>query len=174
MSLGPEEYDESYSERPMGSYEQPMSAVPNERTTLPGIFLIIVGVVNILAGGLGGFVGYGISQIPEEDFRKQLERDQPDNLKKIQGAGISVKELQNYYLYGFGIGGCVNCVVGFIVILGGIMLWTRRGYTLAVIGAILAAIPIVSVSACPCIFGMGIGIWALIVLFNADVKAAFH
>jgi hypothetical protein len=166
MSLGPEEYE--------GGYEQPMSAVPRERTTLPGIFLIIVGVVNILGGGVGCFFGYATSQVPTEELQRQMEKQQPGNLKQMEQMGWTMKDIQNIYLYGGLGGGLVNVVVGLIIVLGGIMLWTRRAYALAVIGAILAALPVVSCSACPCIFGMGIGIWALIVLFNSDVKAAFH
>jgi hypothetical protein len=68
----------------------------------------------------------------------------------------------------------VVIVAALLIILGGIMMCVRKAYFLAVLGSILAALPVVSLSACPCIYGMGIGIWALVVLFSADGKAAFR
>ena len=155
-------------------YDQFESAPPTTRTTLPGIFLIVVGSLNLLAGGILSLVGYGASQMPTEQLRAELERQQPANLKAMEEAGWSVKNIQNLYLYGGLGGGCVNCAVGPFIILGGILMCTRRGYSLAVLAAILASLPVVSLSSCPCIFGLGIGIWALVVLFSAQGKAAFR
>jgi hypothetical protein len=60
-----------------------------------------------------------------------------------------------------------------ITIFGGIQMCRGRSYGLSVTASILAAIPCLSPSAC-CLLGMGIGIWALVVLFNPDVKASFR
>jgi hypothetical protein len=166
MSLEPE--------GPQPDYEQFESPPAVVRTTLPGIFLIIVGVVNLLLGGFCCFIGYGASQIPTEQLRRELERQQPGQLKVLEDAGWTVQDIQNLYLYGFGIGGLVAILVALLIILGGIMMCVRKAYALAVIGSILAAFPVLSLSACPCIYGMGIGIWALVVLFSADGKAAFR
>jgi hypothetical protein len=45
-----------------------------------------------------------------------------------------------------------------------------RRFPIAVTGAILAMLPVGSLCCC---FGLPLGIWALVVLFNADVRAAF-
>ena len=45
-----------------------------------------------------------------------------------------------------------------------------RRFPIAVAGAILAMLPVGSLCCC---FGLPLGIWALVVLFNADVRAAF-
>ena len=58
-----------------------------------------------------------------------------------------------------------------IMIVGGIKMLNARGYSLAMLAAILAIVPVTSVC---CIPGIPIGIWALIVLLNRDVKAAFQ
>jgi hypothetical protein len=171
MSLEPEEH-QPIDQEP--NYEQLESAPPASRTTLPGIFLIVVGAVNLLLGGICCFIGYGASQVPTEQLRRELERQQPGNLKAMEEAGWTVQDIQNLYLYGFGIGGCVVIIVGLFIILGGIMMCVRKAYFLAVVASILAAFPVISLSACPCIFGLGIGIWALVVLFSADGKAAFQ
>lgn len=58
-----------------------------------------------------------------------------------------------------------------IVLVGAFCLQTCRGYAMAIIGCVLASIPLCS----PClIFGMPFGIWGLIVLNQDDVKRAFR
>jgi hypothetical protein len=68
-------------------------------------------------------------------------------------------------------------VVAIIGVLGSIfvvyaMLEMRklRRFPIAVTGTILAMAPFVSLCCC---FGLPLGIWALVVLFNPDVRAAF-
>lgn len=58
-------------------------------------------------------------------------------------------------------------------IAGGIRMMSLKSYALGVCGAIAAAIPCMSATAC-CGLGEGIGIWALVVLLNPDVKSAFR
>ncbi len=48
-----------------------------------------------------------------------------------------------------------------------------KSYALALCGAISAAIPCISATAC-CGLGEGIGIWALVVLLSPDVKSVFR
>jgi hypothetical protein len=165
MSVGPDEPQEGF---------EPLSTPSTERTTIPGIFLIVVGVLNIVLAGIGGFVGFSASKMPTEELRAQMQKQQPKNLEEMEKAGWKMQDIQNMYLYGGGGGGCLAAVLAIPIILGGIVMCMRKAYGLAVTGAILSAIPCLSPSACPCLFGMAIGIWALIVLLNADVKAAFH
>ena len=58
-------------------------------------------------------------------------------------------------------------------LLGGMRMLALRSYGLCIAGAVSAAIPCVSCSGC-CGFGEIVGIWALVVLLNADIKAAFQ
>jgi hypothetical protein len=165
MSMGPEEYGDEL--------DQAAGKPPGERTTLPGIFLVIVGILNIIAGAIVGLLGVAAANVPTEELRKQMELQNPGQVKQMEQQGITVEQIQHWYELG-GYAGLANVIAGLFIILGGIMLWTRKAYALAVIGALLAPIPVLSLSACPCIFGMGIGIWALAVLFSADGKAAFR
>jgi hypothetical protein len=48
-----------------------------------------------------------------------------------------------------------------------------RSYILCVIASLISAIPCVSLSGCCCI-GQGVGIWALVTLFNSDVRSSFR
>ncbi|MGH9882007.1 MAG: hypothetical protein ACRD6N_11280, partial [Pyrinomonadaceae bacterium] len=58
-----------------------------------------------------------------------------------------------------------------IIIFGGIQMLRARRYSIALVAAILALIPLSSVC---CIPGIPIGIWALIVLRQPEVMAAFE
>jgi hypothetical protein len=165
MSMGPEEYGDDL--------DRAAGKPPSERTTLPGIFLIVVGVLNIFAGAILALACFALASIPTEEFRKKLEKEQPGQLKQLEQQGVTVTQLQDIYRYS-GYAGLINIGAGLLTIVGGIMLWTRKAYALAIFGAILAAIPVVSLSSCPCIFGLGIGIWAMVVLSSAEGKAAFR
>ena len=59
------------------------------------------------------------------------------------------------------------------MLVGGIRMLSLKNYGLAIVASILAAIPGFSCSGC-CGFGAIIGIWALVVLINADVREAFQ
>lgn len=58
-----------------------------------------------------------------------------------------------------------------VIIVGGVQMLSARRYSLAILAAILAMIPFTSVC---CLPGIAIGLWALIVLRNPEVKAAFE
>jgi hypothetical protein len=114
-----------------------------------------------------------MANAPTEQLREQMEKGYPEQYKKLEESGYTIKDLQNFYFYFLGGGGLLAIVLALLIILGGILMCVRRGYALAVFSAVLAALPCLSPSAC-CIFGIVIGIWALVVLFNPAVKAAFR
>jgi hypothetical protein len=91
----------------------------------------------------------------KDDFKKQV--DQARNRDK------SAEHVQNVV---FGVIGLVSNV---LILIGGVRMKSLSGYPLAMTGAIAAIVPL---NSCCCI-AMPVGIWALIVLVNADVKAAF-
>jgi hypothetical protein len=65
----------------------------------------------------------------------------------------------------------IPLLLGLLVIYGGMKMKNLENYTLAIVSAIVAMIPCTS----PCCFlGLPIGIWALVVLCNTDVKMAFR
>lgn len=67
--------------------------------------------------------------------------------------------------------GIFTLIMGIVIIVGALRMKSLTSYGFAVASSVLAMIP--CVSPC-CILGLPIGIWALVVLLDKDVKAAFH
>jgi hypothetical protein len=165
MSFG-DEFQETYP---------PQRGPGAERTTLPGVFLIIVGVANLLMACGSGLIGFTFTHVSHADLQKAYDEQSAKNQQEMKQIGVQGPEdLRNIYVRGGFGAGIVWGLVSLPIILGGILMCMRKGWGLAVFAAILAAIPGLSPSSCPCIFGLGVGIWALVVLFNADVKRAFR
>jgi hypothetical protein len=82
-------------------------------------------------------------------------------------------ERTGFYIgfYGALIMPIFNLIACAIIIFGGICMVRAKGIGLARTGAILAVIPCLSPF---CILGIPFGIWALIVLADANVKASFR
>jgi len=174
MSFTPEEnYDELPSQ----------SARAADRVSVPGILLIIVGVINLLWAlyQIYGFASTAMATPQElmaqqqqmadaikklfpqfaEEFDKQLKQADPQQLKTqsmlVQGPLALFFTLS-----------------GILPLVGGIRMRSRRGYGLAVTGAIFALFPCVTPGCCLFAIGPIAGIWSLVVLSNAEVKAAFQ
>ncbi len=64
----------------------------------------------------------------------------------------------------------VGLVASLLILLGGVQMLRKKSWGLALTGSIVAMLP---VGSCCCI-GLPIGIWALVVLLNADVKNSFR
>lgn len=65
----------------------------------------------------------------------------------------------------------LGILFGIIVIMGALQMKDLKNHGFAVAAAITAMIP--CISPC-CVLGLPIGIWALVVLFDSEVKAAFQ
>jgi hypothetical protein len=65
----------------------------------------------------------------------------------------------------------IGLIVGAVILLGAMKMKKLEGYGFAMAATIMAMVP--CISPC-CLLGLPIGIWSLVVLMNADVKAAFH
>jgi hypothetical protein len=65
----------------------------------------------------------------------------------------------------------ISIIVAPVIIYGGIQMLKARKYSLAMFAAILALIPVSSIC---CIPGIPIGIWALVVLRDPEVRAIFE
>jgi hypothetical protein len=59
-----------------------------------------------------------------------------------------------------------------VIILAGVQMFRRKMYPLCMTGSVLAAIPCLSFLAC-CLVGEGVGLWAVIVLLQPDIKQSF-
>jgi hypothetical protein len=138
------------------------------RTSPPGIFLIVVGILNVLAGlGCGGCAVFFMS-VPDELIEQGFKQQPPENRKAMEEQGIGPQQLRNIYVFGGGIPGVLGVITGPLILIGGIQMCRVRGYAMGVFASVLALL-----FGC-CILGQAAGIWALVVLVNPDVKAAFR
>ena len=121
----------------------------------PAIGLIILGVLNV-ASGVILILGRIVRLI------KGAEPVFTDEARRLgyEASGIY-----------FPIVSLISIVVAPIIIFGAIQMMRAERYSLALLAAVLAMIPLSSVC---CILGLPLGLWALIVLRNAEVRASFQ
>ncbi len=134
----------------------PPAVAPAQQVQGPAIGLVITGVIGILFAlfrMLGSLFGFGMANF--------------QNMGDI-GPGA---EYARYFVGGAGIVfGIVILVTSVFVIWAALQMKQLRGWTLSVVGSIVAMVP--CLGPC-CIVGIPIGIWALVVLMKPEVKAAF-
>jgi hypothetical protein len=130
--------------------ERALSMVKGPAISLMIYAFITVGVA--LLGLLGSFNQQNYAEIPGIDpkMAEMMERfEGPINL----------------------ISSFIILVVAAAIIYGAWRMKELKSYGLAITASILAFLP----CSCPCCFlGMAFGVWALVVLNNADVKAQFN
>ena len=126
-----------------------------KRLQLPAIGLIVVGALNLLSG-LVLILGRLVSIVKGRD---PVITDEDRRLGYM------------FAIIFFPIVSLISIAASPIIIFGGIQMLRARRYSIALWAAVLALIPLTSVC---CIPGIPIGIWALIVLRNPEVRAAFE
>ncbi len=136
----------------------PVAGSPKEQVNIPGLILMI--------GGIGGvlFNIYGIVQ--STAARGQIEAalsNSPDaeKMRPIMEAVLKIMPL-------FSIVGIALCA---LMAFGGMKMRNLQGWGLSLAGCVAGCIPCCA-SYC-CILTLVGGIWGLIVINKADVKAAF-
>ena len=160
MSLDPESLDS----------HPPLEA---QRTSLPGIFLIVVGAFNILWSLYQFFSALMALVTPPQQIWEANKRIIPGYFAEMEKAGWTPEKFRNVSVGINGGLGLLVLVTSIIIIAAGIRMRMLRSYGLAVTGAILACVPLLSCLGC-CGLGEAVGIWALVVLVNPQVKTAFH
>jgi hypothetical protein len=81
-------------------------------------------------------------------------------------------QMMNSLSGGVGIvAGIIGLAVGVVILMGALKMKNLTSYGFAMTSAILAMVP--CVSPC-CLVGLPIGIWAVVVLTDPAVKAAFR
>lgn len=137
----------------------------------PAIGLIAVGVLTLACLGYGLAVEYPKM---DENFEAEIKKvddnkDLPADQKKMQKDMLNqMKDPMKALVLPFF---ALVAVGALVIIFGGVKMMKLSGRGLAMTASILAMIPCFSSYAC--ILGIPIGIWALSVLSNRDVKAAF-
>ncbi len=173
----------SYQPRPGGSAESEFygeydRTAALDRTNLPGILLITVGVFNVLFGlymACNALYWYRMSLADTEKALAQAQ--QMPWLRAYLASGKAqlptAAEMKSQATVSCTISATVWLVTALLVIMGGARLRTLRSYGLAVSGSLIAIVPCVTCTAC-CGFGEIVGVWALMVLLNPEVRAAFR
>jgi hypothetical protein len=122
----------------------------------PALGLIVFGALGILAQLMGLLIRFGLFAMPGAFGRMPMAGG-----GAFGGVGLVI--------------GIVIAVVGIavnlFVIFGAMQMKRLKNYPLALAGAAAAIIPFFS--SCCCFLGIGLGIWAIVVLLKPDVKAAF-
>ena len=121
-----------------------------DRTNGPGIGLMVVGGLAIL---------YALASVPLNMFQFANNPQLQETLPKAAQFAIAA------------IVAVIYVIVGVVILLGGMKMRGLQGYGLAMAGAILAMIPCCD-GPC-CLLGLPLGIWALVVLMDQQVKQAF-
>lgn len=156
-----------------------------QRVQAPAIALIVVGILNLLLM----VVQVGRSVLVALKPAQDLVKEQEDLLEKLEEAkllppgfhktyqqqqkGQSPDSLKSQTVLVSILVCAVGLLIAILTLLGGIRMLSLRSYALSIAGAISAAIPCLSCGG-TCCFGEIIGIWALVVLLNAEVRAAFQ
>jgi hypothetical protein len=130
-----------------------------EKVKMPAIALLVTAVIGILAncltviGAVVRLIGgtAAAATVAKDDQTQQI-------MAMVQGpVGI--------------VTGIIGILVAGVVIFGALKMQKLESYGLALTAAILTAVP--CTSPCCCI-GIFTGIWAIVVLMNQEVKAAFQ
>ena len=149
-----------------GSGPQLPSVRPSVRA--PAIALVIMSIIGLGFGGYGLFTASAIQANPklfEKEMTEQL--DQHPDLKPDQRARMleffSAESFSGKLRMCCGIDVATNV----LALIGGICMLRMRGYSLALLGSIAALNP-VNIPAC--LLQFPFGLWALIVLLNANAR----
>ena len=150
------------------------------RTSGPGIFLMVLGILHILAAAGLFFLGVQFLSVGNEARDavrvKGWDEMNPENRKHLEEQGWTgdkfvdmVLKVYNVIFWG---GGSTSLITGIIMFIGGLRMRQLRSRGLAMFASILAMIPFLSPSCC-LLVGLAAGIWSLVVLADPRVKEGF-
>ncbi|HEY7425070.1 MAG TPA: hypothetical protein VH682_12635 [Gemmataceae bacterium] len=145
------------------------------RVQAPAIGLIVVGILNLLFG-LYMVLNSVVTTVTPADKLKERQSQFFEILSPAMREKVEQMSADEMKTQALGFGWPLTLLVVLLSVLsiaGGVRMLSLKSYALGVCGAISAAIPCLSVTAC-CGLGEGIGIWALVVLLNPDVRSAFR
>jgi hypothetical protein len=149
-------------------------AAAREKVLVPALMLIVVGIANLVLALIPLFFGGWVLTMPlgqfDEMMRKSAEQNPWAGRLNTPEEVAQAKTLGGSFYLAEGI---VPIPLAVVILFAGVRMRQLRSYGLAVTGSFLAAIPCLSCSAC-CVLGEIAGIWALVVLFNSEVRAVFR
>lgn len=141
---------------------------PKSRVAAPAIALAVIGGLALASGliniaqSVNNYLNPAAFAAQMEELKQQLDEDSQfidviDQVIALSTSPITI------------ILNVIGFLAGVPTLLGGLQMYKLRHWPLAITGAITAMLPIGS---CFCV-GLPIGIWALVVLLNQDVRQAF-
>jgi hypothetical protein len=152
----------------------PVDAAMRAKVTPPAIGLIVVGVLNVLFSLYGVLMSVLFMAGVIDPTAAQREQFQELAAQGEQQAQMAEMFMQFSALTQGPLGLVTNLLafaVGGLIVFGAMKMKNLESYGLALTSAILAMIP--CLSAC-CIIGLPIGVWALVVLMDSNVKNSFR
>ena len=133
------------------------------KVTPPAICLMVAGGLNILMS-LYWIISGVNATLTSGQVAKELKGSP-------QVSADQFTSMMNAFGVGFVFWGVLGLLCAAITIFAGIKMKSLQSYNLVMAGTVLAMIP--CTGPC-CLVSLPLGIWALVVLMSADVKAAFH
>jgi hypothetical protein len=147
-----------------------------EKTELPGLVLLIVGLFNLLLSLWLVFAAIQSYRLTDEEMQQRLEitRRLPA-LRKVleQDQGAAAKDVRKQSTLISTVWALLSVWAALVVILAGLRLRALRSYGVVLMGALLACVPFISCAGCCCL-GQIAGMWAFLVLLNPEVRLAFR
>jgi hypothetical protein len=178
MSDDPSAYRPDLPPEGQGPYDLPPLDRPDvtaarARVQLPAMFLMMVGGLNLLVTlyFLVGTVNAAVKPAQQLWDEANTAFERLGMKQSLAGSTPDEFKTQSILINGVGVGLTFLCAL--LSILGGWRMYALRSYGLCVVGAVAAAIPCLSGSAC-CGLGEIVGLWALIVLLKPEVREAFR
>ena len=159
-----------------GAGPSPQQIAAGEVTRMPGLFLILVGILNL------PWAGYLLLNAAADSLMSQREFDRRMGILSpmIRNWGIrraldrytnvELKTWQTAFINAWTL---LAFVAALLTIHAGRRLRQLRSFGVVVLGSIAACLPCVTFSGSCCI-GELVGLWALVTLLNDDVRAAFR
>jgi hypothetical protein len=127
------------------------------KVNLPAIFLIVTGGLTLAFSILGLVLGLlGFDQMNAGAFQQSQTPEMERINSMARGAGATVVRV-------------LGLATGILTILGGMKMRKLESRGLCIAGSIVSMLP----CSCCCLIGLPIGIWALVVLNDANVKESF-
>ncbi|HVK08236.1 MAG TPA: hypothetical protein VM597_05605 [Gemmataceae bacterium] len=159
--------DDGYDDGGGGSRRSGRLEEARQRVSMPGMFLVVFGLLSVFITVL--YIAL-LWIAPDTVLKGQYEMMKDFTKNQPQGMPPYEEYVKSQQVQSSGVG-VLQLIGGVLIAVGGMKMRVLQSYGLAVTGSIMAIIPLCT-NQCCCL-SMPFGIWALAVLLNADVKAAF-
>ncbi len=138
-----------------------------KRLMAPAACLLITGVVGLLLNLATPVIGAAFYDWITDLFRSLAEQSPDFDAEEFERTFAAQREDAVRYT----VWTAISLALSAAVLIGSIQMMRGRSWTFSVIAAIVAMIP--CLGPC-CAIGIPFGIWALVVLFDQDVRASFE